>query len=89
MLAAGASYTFTYKARATPPLMVDAKVGLSMMPYTADFDAKMEAVTTPLQTFTHPFTAPQADTSAGIAFTFAAGGAGNQVCFQSVGLFAN
>ena len=88
-LTAGTSYTFTYKARATQPLIADAKVGLSMMPYTADFDAKTEAVTTALQTFTHTFTAPQADASAGIAFTFPMSGATNQVCFQAVGLFAN
>ncbi len=89
VLASGTSYTFSYKARATQPLNVDAKIGESNSPYTADFESPSDSVTTSLQAFAHTFTPSQADSSAGVAFAFMAGSSANQICFQAVGLFAN
>jgi hypothetical protein len=89
MLTSGTAYTFSYKAMATQAVSVDAKIGESNAPYTADFESMSDAVTTSAQTFAHTFTPSQSDTSAGVAFAFTAGSAANQVCFQSVSLHAN
>ncbi len=89
VVAPGTSYTFSYKARATQPLSVDAKVGQSNPPYAADFESANEPVTTSVQTLTHTFTTSQGDSSTGIAFAFMAGSSANQVCFQAVALVAN
>jgi hypothetical protein len=95
-LTGGASYTFSYMAMATVPLTVDAKVGETNSPYTADFETAtgMDAVTATLSPFTHTFTEPAAgDTSAGIAFTIPQTGnvpAGETtVCFANVSLVQN
>jgi hypothetical protein len=89
MLPMSASYTFSYKARASmASVTVDAKVGHSVSPYTADFETANDGVTTSLQPFTHPFTATAGDTSTGIAFAFTSTVA-QQVCFQSVSLVQN
>jgi hypothetical protein len=96
-LTGGASYTFTYSAMATVPLTVDAKVGETNSPYTADFDTPSgsDAVTTSFMTFTHMFTeSSSGDTSAGVAFTLAQGPTNvpsgeTQVCFQNISLVQN
>jgi hypothetical protein len=96
-LTPGASYTFTYMAQATPAISVDAKVGHSMSPYTADFETPLggDPVTASFTTFTHTFMAPTspAETSAGIAFAIPASGVaaspGAQVCFKNVNLVQN
>lgn len=93
-LTGGASYTFSYSALATVGLTVDAKVGQTVSPYTADFESATDAVPTTLQAFTHTFNEPAAgDTSAGVAFTIPQTGnvpAGEtQVCFENVSLVQN
>jgi hypothetical protein len=96
-LVGGASYTFSYEAMATVPLTVDAKIGMTAVPYTADFEtvAGDDLVTTSLVTFTHTWTEGAAgDTSAGVAFTIpqAPGNVPSgetQVCFANVRLVQN
>jgi hypothetical protein len=92
-LVPGATYMFTYMAQATPPIAIDAKVGHSMSPYTADFETPTggDPVTTGYTTFTHMFNAPTspAETSAGIAFQIPSSGSttgAEQVCFKNVNL---
>jgi hypothetical protein len=93
MLSSGATYTFTYSAMATPAVTVDAKVGHSSSPYTADFETQSgsDAVSTSFSTFVHSFTAPTnpVETSAGIAFGIPQAGnvgAAETVCFEEVSL---
>jgi hypothetical protein len=93
MLSPGATYTFTYSAMATPAVTVDAKVGHSSSPYTADFETPSgsDAVSTSFNTFVHSFTAPTSpvETSAGIAFGIPQTGnvgAAETVCFEEVSL---
>jgi hypothetical protein len=94
-LVGGASYTFSYGAMATGPLMIDAKVGEALSPYTPDFDTAPGADSVPasLMMFTHMFTEPAAgDTGAGVAFEIPATGsapAGDTVCFANVSLVQN
>jgi hypothetical protein len=95
MLSPGASYTFSYSAMATPAVTVEAKVGHSYAPYTADFDG-FDPVTATLTAFTSPpFAAPTADaaeTSAGIEFTIPETGtvtSAETVCFENVSLVQN
>ena len=95
MLSPGASYTFSYSAMATPAVTVEAKVGHSYAPYTADFDG-FDPVTATLTAFTSPpFAAPTADaaeTSAGIEFTIPETGtvtSAETVCFENVSLVEN
>lgn len=89
VLSMAASYTFTYQAMASlSGLSVDAKVGHTTSPYTADFEATADAVTTSEQTFTHTFMPGQDDSSTGLAFTFTSPMAQN-VCFQAVSLVPN
>jgi hypothetical protein len=93
MLSPGATYTFTYSAMATPAVTVDAKVGHSSSPYTADFETQSgsDAISTSFNTFVHSFTAPTSpvETSAGIAFGIPQAGnvgAAETVCFEEVSL---
>src|SRR5580698_5082027 len=93
MLSPGATYTFTYSAMATPAVTVDAKVGHSSSPYTADFETQSgsDAISTSFNTFVHSFTAPTnpVETSAGIAFGIPQTGnvgAAETVCFEEVSL---
>jgi len=95
MLSPGASYTFSYSAMATPAVTVEAKVGHSDFPYTADFDG-FDPVPTTLTVFTSPpFAAPTADaaeTSAGIEFTIPSTGtvaSTETICFENVSLVQN
>jgi len=95
-LTAGASYTLSYMAMATPAVIVDAKVGHTTSPYTADFETPTgsDAVTTSFTSFEHPFTAPTnpAETSAGVAFQIPQTGnaaAAEMVCFEMVSLVEN
>jgi hypothetical protein len=95
-LSPGASYTLSYMAMATAAVTVDAKVGHTSAPYTADFETPTgsDAVTTSFSTFTHTFTAPSApaETSAGIAFTIPQTGqlaAADTVCLENVSLVEN
>jgi Carbohydrate binding domain len=92
-----APYTLSYMARVqasqgTPaPVSVDAKIGQTIAPYNADFETPGNAgdnVTASSQTFTHTFTPPAADTSAGLAFSFQATQA-EDVCFKDVRLVQN
>jgi hypothetical protein len=94
-LVGGASYTFSYMAMATVPLTIDAKVGETNSPYTADFETTTgDAVTATLTPFTHTFTEGAAgDTSAGLAFTVPQTGSvptgETKVCFANVSLVQN
>jgi hypothetical protein len=91
----GASYTLSYSAMATPAVTVDAKVGHTTTPFTADFEtaAGSDAVTSSFTSFVHPFTAPtNPETSAGIAFMIPQMGMASNaemVCFESVSLVQN
>jgi hypothetical protein len=88
-LSMSATYTLSYMARATQStLTVDAKVGHTTAPYTADFETPSDSVTTMLQPFTHTFMPPQDDSSTGLAFAFTSSGS-QSVCFQSVSLVQN
>jgi cobalamin biosynthesis Mg chelatase CobN len=96
-LGASVSYTLSYSARVqagqgTPaPVGVDAKVGQTAPPNTADFETQASSpdnVTPSSQTFTHTFTPAMADSSAGVAFTFQPTVA-EDVCFQNVQLVQN
>jgi hypothetical protein len=99
-LVAGASYTLSYMAMATVPLTIDAKVGETNSPYTADYETTTgtDPVTATLTSFTHTFTEGTGDTSAGLAFTIpqeVGNVAGNvptgetQICFANVSLVKN
>jgi hypothetical protein len=96
MLTPGASYTFSYSAMATPAVMVEAKVGHSTAPYTADYDGT-NAVTATFTAFTPPpFQGPTedaAENSAGLAFYIPPAGTSTSVqttvCFESVSLVQN
>ncbi len=90
----GTSYTLSYKAWTTGSTAVDveAKVGLSYSPYTADLDVNspQDSVQTS-QTFVHTFTTTTDDPSAGIAFLVVGSSAtsGNNICFDDVTLVRN
>ncbi len=95
-LMAGTSYTLKYTAVSTMGgnVSVDAKVGQTMQPYNADFEtsANQDSVTGAPMTFTHTFTAMNADSSAGIAFMVPQMGnvtPATTVCFQNVSLIQN
>jgi hypothetical protein len=89
VLLPGDSYTFSYSAASTTaPVSLDAKVGQTTSPYTADFETASDPVTTTAGPFSHTFTASTGDPSAGIAFAFMAT-APETVCFQNVSLVQN
>jgi hypothetical protein len=96
-LTAGASYTLKYTAVSMlgGNVSVDAKVGQTMQPYNADFETSAnngDPVTAASATFTHTFTAMNADSSAGIAFAVPQMGSvtpATTVCFQNVSLVQN
>jgi hypothetical protein len=87
-LVAGRTYTFAYTARVVSPqttVSIDAKVGLSMSPYTPDFESS-DMVGPTATSFSHPFIEmTPGDTSAGISLNFA-GTTGTVVCFSNVTL---
>jgi hypothetical protein len=95
-LSMGASYTFSYSAKASPAVTVDAKIAPSMNPFTpTDFETPSgsDAVSTSFSAFAHTFAEPNPnETSAGVAFTIPQPGntanAGT-VCFESVSLVQN
>jgi hypothetical protein len=88
-LAVGASYTFSYTARTEGAytISVQAKVGESMTPYTADFQTN-DMVGSTATGFSHTFTATTGDTSAGLSFYFY-DLPNETVCFSNVSLVAN
>jgi hypothetical protein len=91
-LAAGSTYTLAYTARVLTPaqttVSIDAKVGLSMSPYTPDFESS-DMVGPTATSFSHPFAEmTPGDTSAGISLNFA-GATGTVVCFSNVTLTPN
>jgi Carbohydrate binding domain len=89
VLLSGTSYTFSYSASSmAAPISIDAKVGQTTSPYTADFETGADAVTTQVTPFSHTFTASPGDPSAGVAFAFTAA-APETVCFQNVSLVQN
>jgi hypothetical protein len=82
-----ATYTFSYTSRlaAGSVNFVQAKVGQSSPPYTADFQIDDPVSQTPA-VMTHAFTeGPAGDTSGGISL-FLTGAAGGEVCFSNVQL---
>jgi hypothetical protein len=90
-LVAGSTYTLAYTARvmgAQTTVSIDAKVGLSMSPYTPDFESS-DMVGPTATSFSHLFIEmTPGDTSAGISFNFA-GTTGTVVCFSNVTLTPN
>jgi hypothetical protein len=89
-LTMGTSYTLSYQATAPMTAAVDAKVGHTASPYTADFDTSpgSDSLTSSLQTFTHTFTAAQDDSSTGLAFAITSSSS-QSVCFANVSLVQN
>jgi hypothetical protein len=91
------SYTLTYTAFSMTGgnVSVDAKVGQTMQPYTADFETAAgsgDAVAAAPKKFTHMFTPMYSDPSAGIAFAVPQTGnvsAATTVCFEDVSLVQN
>jgi Carbohydrate binding domain len=91
MLAAGTSYRLSYDVSATGSgsRMVHVKVGLSVDPYTTDYETT-ESLTTQSQTYTHTFTPMNgADPNVGLAFMQFSGTNNSTVCFDNVTLTAN
>lgn len=97
-LAAGATYTLSYRAWSSgAAVSVEAKVGLSYSPYTADLDVNSpqdSATQTSIckaPEFKHTFTTKGDDPSAGIAFLVVGSSAtaGVDVCFDNVTLVSS
>jgi hypothetical protein len=87
-LSSGNGYTFSYTANASQQgVTVDAKVGQTMTPYTADVESKTDAVGTSMTNFSHAISG-STDSSAGIAFTFTSAVA-QTVCFENVSIVQN
>jgi hypothetical protein len=87
---AAAAYTLSYSARVqggNGNVAIEAKVGQTAPPNNADFDTTMDSASATSMTFSHTFTPPAADSSAGLAFSFSAPGA--SVCFKNVSLTQN
>jgi hypothetical protein len=69
--------------------MVHLKIGLSVNPYTTDYEVT-ESLTAQVQTFTRTFTPMNgADPNAGLAFMSFSGTNNSTVCFDNVTLTAN
>ena len=88
-LPAGSGYTLSYQASSSGPLSitVSAKVGLSVSPYTADFQGATNTPGTSLQTYTESFSIANADTMAGLALIVTpavSAGKTSNVCFDNV-----
>ena len=90
------TYTLAYTAFSMTGgnVTIDAKVGQTMQPFTADFETTGagDAVTAAPTPFTHTFTPNYSDPSAGIAFTIPQTGnvnATTTVCFEKVSLAQN
>jgi len=93
MLAAGTSYRLSYEVSASGggggTRTVHVKVGLSVDPYTSDYETT-ETLTTQAQTYTHTFTPMNgADPNVGLAFMQFSGTNNSTVCFDNVTLTAN
>lgn len=85
VLSSANSYTFSYTVRTyMGTATIEAKVGHTTTPFTADVDSTTDTATATLQTYAHPFSG-KADTSAGVAFSFYLL-AGQTVCFSAVSL---
>jgi hypothetical protein len=83
------TYTFSYTVYTmTGSLYVDAKVGHTTTPYTADVESLSDLATTTAQTYSHTVTG-SSDSSAGIAFTFTLPLTSQTVCFAAVSLVQN
>lgn len=92
-LATGSSYLISYQASSSGPLSVtvSGKVGLSVSPYTADFQGASNTPGSSFQTYTATFSVGSADTMAGLALTVTASvsnGQTSNVCFDNVSLVA-
>ena len=91
MLAAGTTYRLSYDASASGggSRMVHVKVGLSVDPFTSDYEVG-ESLTTQSQTLTHTFTPMNGtDPNMGLAFMQFSGTNNSTVCFDNVTLTAN
>jgi hypothetical protein len=88
MFSAGTSYRMSYQV--TPSnggVTMHVKVGLSVPPYTADFEAD-QALGSGQQPYMHTFMPTVNDANAGIAFTFPTS-APSMVCFDNVSIVRN
>ena len=88
-LVAGQNYTFSYSARVvnSTGVTVDAKVGQSTSPYTAD-EETMDPIGSSATAVSHPVVG--GDSSAGISFIISGTvSVGVEVCFSNVSLVAN
>jgi hypothetical protein len=90
-LAGGTSYRISYDVSASGggSRMMRVKVGLSVDPFTSDYEVA-ESLTTQSQTLTHTFTPMNgADPNMGLAFMQFSGTNNSTVCFDNVTLTAN
>jgi hypothetical protein len=92
-LPAASRYALSYQASSSGPLAVtvSAKVGLSISPYTADFQGATNTPGASMQSYAATFSLGSADTMAGVALTVTASLASGQtsnVCFDNVSLIA-
>jgi hypothetical protein len=91
MLAGGTSYRISYEVSASGggSRMMRVKVGLSVDPFTSDYEVT-ETLTTQSQPFTHTFTPMNGtDPNMGLAFMMFSGTNNSTVCFDNVTLTAN
>jgi hypothetical protein len=91
MLAAGTTYRISYDASASGAgsKMVHLKVGLSVSPFTPDYEVT-ESLNNQAQPFTHTFTPMNgADPNMGLAFMSFSGTNNSTVCFDNVTLTPN
>jgi hypothetical protein len=91
MLAGGTSYRISYEVSASGQgsKMMRVKVGLSVDPFTSDYEVT-ETLTTQSQPFTHTFTPMNGtDPNMGLAFMQFSGTNNSTVCFDNVTLTAN
>jgi hypothetical protein len=91
MLSGGTSYRLSYEVSASGggSRMMRVKVGLSVDPFTSDYEVT-ESLTTQSQPFTHTFTPMNGtDPNMGLAFMQFSGTNNSTVCFDNVTLTAN
>jgi len=92
-LESGSSYTFSYSAGGAS-LMIVAKVGLTVSPWTAAYSG-IESLGTAMTDFSHTFTASNVLGPVGVAFTISDPSATSyfyypgQICFDNVSLVKN
>ncbi len=92
-LESGSSYTFAYSAGGAS-LVVVAKVGLTVSPWTAAFSS-LDSIGTNMSDYSHTFAASSVAGTVGVAFTIADPSAlsyfyyPGQICFDNVSLTKN